>query len=39
VLFGLDDGTLVALKCSSRELAAGGWPKLLATLSQSAPSG
>ncbi|HEX3658350.1 MAG TPA: PQQ-binding-like beta-propeller repeat protein [Pirellulales bacterium] len=38
VLFGLDDGTLVALLCKSRELASAGWPKLLATLSQSAPS-
>lgn len=36
VLFGLDDGTLVALVCSSGELASGGWPKLLGTLSQAA---
>lgn len=30
VVFGLDDGSLVALRCSSRALS-GPWPKLLAT--------
>jgi outer membrane protein assembly factor BamB len=34
VLFGQDDGTLVALACSSPALAAGGWPKYLGTASQ-----
>jgi outer membrane protein assembly factor BamB len=35
VVFGLDDETLVALKCSSTGLAAAGWPKLGRTLGQS----
>jgi outer membrane protein assembly factor BamB len=37
VLFGLDDGSLVALRCNSRQLAAG-WPKLLGTASGRCPS-
>jgi outer membrane protein assembly factor BamB len=39
--FGLDDDTLVVLKCSSQALAPGGWPKIACTLSQTsmAPSG
>lgn len=35
VVFGTDEGTLVALACSSSGLAKGGWPKLLGTLAQS----
>jgi outer membrane protein assembly factor BamB len=35
VAFGLDDGTLVALVCTSEQLAAGGWPKYMGTLGQS----
>jgi outer membrane protein assembly factor BamB len=34
VAFGLDNETLVVLKCSSRSLAEGGWPKLGRTLGQ-----
>jgi outer membrane protein assembly factor BamB len=30
LIFGLDDGTLVALTCQSPGLAVGGWPKYLA---------
>ena len=39
--FGLDDDTLVVLKCSSQSLAQGGWPKIACTLSQTgmAPPG
>jgi len=39
--FGLDDDTLVVLRCSSRGLAQGGWPKIACTLSQTgmAPPG
>jgi outer membrane protein assembly factor BamB len=33
--FGLDNGTLVVLKCSSAALAAAGWPKLRRTAAQS----
>ena len=33
VAFGLDDETLVVLKCSSKGLA-GGWPKIGGTLGQ-----
>ncbi|NQT15059.1 MAG: PQQ-binding-like beta-propeller repeat protein [Planctomycetes bacterium] len=33
--FGLDDDTLVVLRCSSQSLAPTGWPKIAATLSQS----
>lgn len=33
LLFGLDDGSLLALKCESTGLA-GGWPKYLRTLDQ-----
>ena len=33
--FGLDDDTLVVLKCSSKGLAAEGWPKIARTLAQS----
>jgi len=33
--FGLDDDTLVVLKCSSKGLAATGWPKIARTLAQS----
>jgi len=33
--FGLDDGMLVVLKCSSPGLRAGGWPKFRATPQQS----
>jgi outer membrane protein assembly factor BamB len=33
--FGLDDDTLVVLECSSRGLAAEGWPKIGRTLGQS----
>ncbi|MFH1921108.1 MAG: PQQ-binding-like beta-propeller repeat protein [Planctomycetota bacterium] len=38
--FGLDDDTLVVLRCSSQALAPGGWPKIACTLSQTgmAPS-
>ena len=35
VAFGLDDETLVVLKCSSTGLAPAGWPKLGRTLGQS----
>jgi outer membrane protein assembly factor BamB len=35
VAFGLDDGSLVVLKCSSQALCAKGWPKLQCTLGQS----
>jgi outer membrane protein assembly factor BamB len=28
VAFGLDDGSLAVLRCSSQQLAQGGWPKL-----------
>ena len=38
LLFGLDDGTLVALRCSSDSVATAGWPKYMGTLSQSAHS-
>jgi outer membrane protein assembly factor BamB len=31
VVFGLDDGTLVALTSTSKTLASGGWPKYLAS--------
>jgi outer membrane protein assembly factor BamB len=34
VAFGLDNQTLVVLRCSSRGLAAAGWPKLGRTLGQ-----
>lgn len=34
VAFGLDDGTLIALKCSSKGLAESGWPKIGRTLGQ-----
>jgi outer membrane protein assembly factor BamB len=34
LLFGLDDGCLVALVCSSNDLS-GGWPKYMGTLTQS----
>jgi hypothetical protein len=39
--FGLDDDTLVVLRCSSQALAPGGWPKIACTLSQTglAPPG
>ena len=33
--FGLDDDTLVVLKCSSQGLAQGGWPKIACTPAQS----
>ena len=32
--FGLDDDTLVVLRCSSQSLAPGGWPKIACTLAQ-----
>ena len=35
VAFGMDDGTLVALRGSSQALCAKGWPKLLGTPGQS----
>jgi outer membrane protein assembly factor BamB len=35
VAFGLDDDTLVVLKCSSKSLANNGWPKLRRTMEQS----
>jgi len=34
VAFGLDDETLMVLKCSSKALAEGGWPKIGGTLGQ-----
>ena len=34
VAFGLDNETLVVLKCSSKGLAEGGWPKIGKTLGQ-----
>ena len=39
--FGLDDDTLVVLRCSSQSLAPGAWPKIACTLAQTglAPSG
>ena len=39
--FGLDDDTLIVLRCSSQGLAPGGWPKIACTLSQTgmSPSG
>ncbi len=39
VIFGLDDGTLVALLTSSRRLATGGWPKYMGDLAQRADAG
>jgi len=35
VVFGCDNGTLVAVQCSSQGLASGGWPKYMGTLGQS----
>jgi len=35
VVFGLDNGTLVALQCASEKIAEGGWPKYMGTLGQS----
>lgn len=35
VAFGLDDGSLVVLSCSSQKLRVGGWPKLLGSADQS----
>jgi outer membrane protein assembly factor BamB len=35
VAFGLDDGSLVAVRCSSQGLASDGWPKFQGTLHQS----
>lgn len=35
VAFGLDDGSLVALECSSQRLATSGWPKFRKTHAQS----
>jgi len=35
VAFGLDNETLVVLKCSSKGLASAGWPKIGGTLGQS----
>lgn len=35
VAFGLDDGSLVALRCSSQRLADSAWPKFQRTLGQS----
>lgn len=37
VVFGLDDGSLIALNCSSQSLG-GAWPKLLATVANRCPS-
>jgi outer membrane protein assembly factor BamB len=37
VVFGLDDGSLIALNCSSKSLG-GAWPKLLATVANRCPS-
>ncbi len=39
--FGLDDDTLVVLRCSSQSLAPGAWPKIACTLAQTgiAPPG
>lgn len=37
--FGLDDGTLVALRCSSAALAQGGWPKVAGNPAQSGLAG
>lgn len=37
VVFGLDDGSLVALRCSSKSLG-GPWPKLLATPGNRCPA-
>ena len=36
VVFGLDDGSLIAVRCESRGLATG-WPKLLRTLANRCP--
>ena len=36
VAFGLDDGSLIVLKCSSKNLAESGWPKIARTLGQCA---
>jgi outer membrane protein assembly factor BamB len=35
VVFGLDDGTLIGLASSSKQLAAGQWPKYMGTAGQS----
>lgn len=38
VAFGLDNETLIVLRCSSNSLADGGWPKLRGTLAQGGSS-
>ena len=38
VVFGLDDGTLVGLACSSEGLASKGWPKYMGSAGQSGGS-
>ena len=35
VIFGADNGTLVGLNCTSKSVAADGWPKYMGTLGQS----
>ena len=37
VAFGLDDDTLVVLRCSSKGLSPAGWPKFGRTLGQTGP--